>query len=127
MLGSVRHPGAASVPAAEIRIMQLQTNQVRTTVSNEDGAFSFGNLAAGTYDVQISKSGFRAVKRSGVPVSINTVSRVDVTLDLGAVSETVNVSATAAILQTDRAEVRAEISAKTLSNLPVPPGCWYSA
>ena len=65
------------------------------------------------------------MKRTGVTVSINTVSRIDLVMEVGAVTETVNVSASAAMLQTDRAEVRAEITTKTLSNLPVPPGRNY--
>ncbi len=125
LLGNVRDAGDASVPEAEVRITHMETNQSRLTTTNEAGGFTFSNLTAGAYDVQISKAGFRAVKRAGVMVSINTISRVDVALEVGAVSESVNVTSSAETLQADRAEVRAEITSKTLSNLPVPPGRNY--
>jgi hypothetical protein len=73
----------------------------------------------------VTKTGFRPVKRSGVNVSINNITRIDAVLEVGGIAETVDVSASATVLQTDRAEVRAEITTRTLSNLPVPPGRNY--
>jgi len=55
-------------------------------------------------------------------VAINTVNRVDATLEVGAVSQTVQVNASAAVLQTDRADVHHDISAQTLEQVPLPPG-----
>lgn len=125
LIGNVSDSSDAVIPAAEVRVTHLETNQTRIAITNEAGGYTFANLAAGDYEMTVSKSGFRPVKRTGITISINTVSRSDIRLELGAVTETVNVSASAAMLQTDRAEVRAEITTKTLSNLPVPPGRNY--
>jgi hypothetical protein len=83
------------------------------------GNFEVPNLPGGAYDVKVTAQGFQAFVKSEVAVTINTVTRVDVTLSLGAVTETVTVSASSIALQTDRAEVRQEVTAQDLVNLPV--------
>ncbi len=125
LVGNVKDSSDAAVPGAEVRAVHTQTNQTRTTRTNDTGGFTFVNLAPGAYEVGVSRNGFRPSRLTGVDVSINTVSRADTTLEVGAVTESVNVSAAAATLQTDRAEVRAEITSKSLTNLPVPPGRNY--
>jgi hypothetical protein len=125
LVGNVTDSTDAVVPAAEVRVTHVETNQSRSLVTNDAGGYTIANLVPGTYELLVSKPGFRPLRRSGIVVSINTVSRADVVLEIGSTSETVNVSASAQTLQTDRAEVRAEITTKTLSNLPVPPGRNY--
>ncbi len=82
-------------------------------------------VPSGVYVVEFVRPGFATARKEGVEVSINNVTRVDQTLQLGAVTESVQVSAQSAALQTDRAEVRREISSRNLVNLPVPPGRNY--
>jgi hypothetical protein len=83
------------------------------------------NLPPGTYTVTISTSGFQPYTRTGVVVTVQTTTRVDAALTVGGVSENVTVSAEAAVLQTDRADVRFEIGGQSLNNLPVPIGRNY--
>jgi len=125
MVGNVKDTSQAAVPAAEVTVRNTETNQTRTALTNDIGAFSFTTLAPGDYEVTITKVGFRPLKRSGATVGINNVTRIDLQLELGAMTEAVTVSANAAALQTDRAEVRAELPAVTLENLPAPPGRNY--
>jgi len=73
----------------------------------------------------ISKEGFQTFSAQGVAVAVGQVVRVDAALRVGAVSETIAVTAESAVLQTDRAEVRSEVSAKQLENLPMPLGRSY--
>ena len=68
-------------PARQWPSSARQTALERTTVSNETGTYNFTNVLAGTYDVKVSLQGFKEFVETGVPVSVNTVSRVDVTLD----------------------------------------------
>jgi hypothetical protein len=125
IVGNVVDPSEAPVPGATVTVTQKETGLSRSTTTSELGSYSFPNLPAGTYEVRVSKSGFQTYTRSDVAVTINSVARVDVTLAVGAVTETVTVAASAAVLQTDRAEVRAEVAGQTLENLPVPPGRNY--
>ncbi len=125
VVGTVTDPSDAPLPGATITVTQKETGLSRTVVTSDLGAYSVPNLPAGTYEVGVSKSGFQTYTRSDVHVAINSIARVDVTPALGAVAETVTVVAGAAVLQADRAEVRAEVAGQTLENLPMPPGRNY--
>ncbi len=125
IVGNVVDPSEAAVPDATVTVIHVETGVSRSTTTSATGAYSFPTLPTGTYEVRISKPGFQSYSRTGVPVTINNITRVDVTLSVGAVAESVLVTAEAAALQTDRAEVRAEISKQTLVNIPIFTGRNY--
>src|SRR5262249_31539716 len=79
----------------------------------------------GTYTLKVTKPGFATSSLERLQVAINTVTRADLSLRVGALSESVTVSAEAAVLQTDRSEVRSEIVSRDMANLPVPLGRNY--
>jgi len=120
IVGSVRDTSEASIAGAKVVITNKQNNQTRETVSSTDGSFSFPTLQSGTYDLRVSHAGFQGYARPDITVSINSTVRVNATMQVGAITETVTVSADAAALQTDRTEVRGEITNKTLVDVPVP-------
>src|SRR3981081_614145 len=120
IVGNVRDSSGAAVPGVNVIITSKETNQVRTTVTNDEGGYSVPTVQSGTYEVKATKQGFRPIAEGSVPVTINTVARVDFTMQVGNVSETIEVSAQTQTLQADRAEVRAEITTKSLTDLPVP-------
>ena len=122
LVGNVTDSSGAVVPQANVRITQAETNESRETQTNSAGVYSFPSIPAGTYTVEIRKSGFQPAARKDVPVTNNSSVRVDLSLQLGTLNESVQVSAEAVPLQTDGAEVRAEINAKSLENTPLPPG-----
>ena len=123
--GTVTDPSGAAVPDAEISLMNTNTGDQRASTTNAAGQFNFPTVPAGTYNVTITKEGFRAYIQEGTAIAINTTTRVDVTMQLGQVAEQITVAAQAASLQTDRAEVRGEVTTKTLENVPVPLGRNY--
>lgn len=125
MVGKVNDPSGAAIASATVSITNKGTGFSRAVATDTTGSFEIPNVPSGTYDVRITAPGFSSVVRSDVPVTINNVTRVDTSLEVGAVSETVNVSGQALLLQTDRAEVRQEVTTKELSDLPVPPGRNY--
>ena len=96
------------------------TAQEFTTQTNEVGSYTFSNLPPGTYDLTITATGFRALTRRGVAITVNIVRREDVTLEVGQVTESVTVEAGQAALQTDKADVHAEFGSKELINMPLP-------
>jgi len=122
LMGNVTDTSSAAVPGASVRITQAESNESRTVQTNDSGVYSVPSIPAGTYTVEIRKHGFQAAARKDVAVINNSAVRVDFVLQLGAVSESVQVSAEAATLQTDGADVRAEITSKTLEDVPLPPG-----
>lgn len=127
LVGNLADPSGGAVAGASIRIVNATTNDSRETVSNTSGGYNFTNLDAGNYTVTVSMPGFQSFQNTNVQVSIDTVVRLDVTLQIGSVNEQVTVSAAAGGLQTDRSEVRHEIGEETLNNLPTPIGRNYQS
>lgn len=126
IVGNVKDASAAAVPDAEVTVTEAATGFTRSTRSNEAGQFLVPTVPGGRYDIIVKKPGFTTFSTKDVVVSVNAATRVDATMQIGAVAETVNVSADAAVLQTDRAEVRAEITSKQLESAPLPPGRNYT-
>jgi hypothetical protein len=125
MVGNVVDNNGAAVPSATVRITNKATNQSRETVTGSEGTYNFSTVQTGFYDISVSKNGFKTFTRSNVEVTLNNITRSDISLEVGQVSETVSVTADAVLLQTDRAEVRSELTSQTLLNLPIPPGRNY--
>jgi len=125
IVGNVMDNSGAAVTGATVRITNKATNQSRDAATNAEGAYNFSTVQTGVYEITVSKTGFKTYTRSNVEVTLNNVTRSDVSLEVGQVSETVSVTADATPLQTDRAEVRAELTSQTLQNLPIPPGRNY--
>ena len=119
VVGNIHDPSGSAVPGAAVTLTHLETNQARQGNTSDAGAYSFPNVLAGPYRVNISAAGFRSFAESGVLVTINTVTRVDVQLQLGELSETVTVAGQATALQTDKADVHVELSTKELTDLPL--------
>jgi Carboxypeptidase regulatory-like domain/TonB dependent receptor-like, beta-barrel len=120
LVGTVTDQTQGVIPNAMVRVTNVATNQTREARSGSSGRYSFNNVPSGTYDVTVTSDGFRTYTRRGVNVAINDVIRVDVAMEVGAVTESVEVSAQAAALQTERGEVRSEMSSKTLVEMPAP-------
>lgn len=125
MVGNVVDNNGAAVPSATVRITNKATNQSREVVTGSEGTYNFSTVQTGFYDISVSKTGFKTFTRSNVEVTLNNITRSDISLEVGQVSETVSVTADAVLLQTDRAEVRSELTSQTLLNLPVPSGRNY--
>jgi hypothetical protein len=77
----------------------------RRVTADEAGYYAITNLLEGTYDLTVSAPGFRPLTQQGVNVLINNATRADVTLEVGAVTESVTVEASAALLQTSKSDV----------------------
>ncbi len=125
IVGEVKDPSGAAVPGAAITITNKDTNQSREAKSGSTGSYSLIDVQAGTYTVKVTQQGFKTFEKTGVTVTLNSVTRVDVALEVGAVSQTVEVTAAAPPLQTETAEVHADVEAAQLENLPVPLGRNY--
>lgn len=125
LVGNVTDGTGAVIPGAQVTITNEGTAVTREGEANAAGAYQFPTLATGTYRVEVRSDGFSTFTTTGVAVGVNNVTRVDVELQIGEVTEVVEVSAAVAQLQTDRAEVRAEVGTKELQNVPVPLGRNY--
>jgi hypothetical protein len=123
--GNVTDASHAVLVGARVLVKEQATGFLRETLTNSAGGYILPELPPGIYTVTISSSGFQPYTRTGVAVTVETVTRVDASLSVGGVSENVTVSAEGAVLQTDRSDVRFELGAQSLNNLPVPIGRNY--
>jgi hypothetical protein len=120
IVGAVEDPSGAVIPNAKLTLTNVATGLSREAVADAEGRINLINVPAGTYTLAVSAPGFRTVNRTDILVTINTVTRVTVTLEVGQVSEQVTVTGTAAVLQTDRSDTRAEIHSRAVVELPLP-------
>ena len=123
--GNVTDPSQASIAGATVTATDEATGFSRNATTSPAGLYTLASMPPGTYTVTIGASGFKTYTRTGVVVAAQTVTRVDVSLTVGEVNQSVKVSAEAVVLQTDRADVRSEISSNLLSSVPVPIGRNY--
>ena len=108
------------VPGATVTIRQTETGDTRTATTNSEGTYVLSTVPTGNYVITITKEGFKAFQAKDVGVTLNTEVRVDAQLELGQASQTVSVTADAALLQTDRADVHQQLSNESLETLPQP-------
>jgi hypothetical protein len=119
LVGTVLDQSGANVPNASITATNKETNQTFTGTTDSEGRYSIGNVLAGTYDLKVTASGFRTLVQSDVLVTINTVTRTDLNLQVGQLSEQVTVEAQAVQLQTDKSDVHTEISSTVIERMPL--------
>jgi hypothetical protein len=119
ILGTVTDATGGVVANAKVVITDTGTGAVRSQTVNASGNYTFADLPQGTYSVAVEAAGFRRELRSGVPVAVNTSSRVDVQLHPGDITQQIEVTAANPPLQTDRADTSTSISSVTTANLPV--------
>ncbi|PYQ70439.1 MAG: hypothetical protein DMG01_27495, partial [Acidobacteria bacterium] len=119
VVGVVRDGTGAVMPGATVTIVNRDTNLTRETTTNSEGAYSIINVLPGPYDVKVTLAGFRDVARNNVPVTINEIARVDVTMEVGAVSETVMVVGESPILQTDKSDVHTQLKSDAITQMPL--------
>ena len=117
--GTVKDQTGAVVPGAAVTITNVQTGQAREAVSDNTGNYSIPNVLEGTYDLSVKMTGFRNHLEKGILVSINTVRQASITLQVGQVTDTVTVEASAAVLQTSKADVAVNLEARAIENLPL--------
>jgi outer membrane receptor protein involved in Fe transport len=125
ILGSVTDAAGSSVPAAQVRITSAGTRQTRETITDDAGNYAFPSIPGDSYEIVIGKTGFQTFTVRSVTVSADSKVRVDAVLNVGAVEQSIEVSAQSASLQTDSGEVRTEITTRSIENLPIPVGRNY--
>jgi len=120
IVGSVTDSTGAVIPGATVKVTQTETNESRETTTNSSGGYTLSTVAAGIYNVVISKNGLGTFQAKSISVSLNTSVRVDAMLSVDTVSQSVTVSSEVAQLQADRADVHEEVTSKALQELPQP-------
>ena len=119
LLGNITDSSGAAIPGATVTIIETQTNLTTSTVTNDSGVYTFPNLKDGIYRIEAELSGFRKTVRDRVQLDVNTTVRVDLSLQPGELTETVDVSAETPALQTDRTDTGRIIQGEQIAAMPL--------
>jgi Carboxypeptidase regulatory-like domain len=114
--GTIKDAQGAVVPGVTVSVTQLDTQTVRTSVTDSTGYYTFPNLPPGKYDVSAELQGFKKALRQNVTLDAASSQTIEFTLETGAVTESVTVTATTASLQTDTG-LRKTIESKDIEQL----------
>jgi hypothetical protein len=98
--------------------MDVGTGVVRSVNTDDRGVYLFSNMQAGTYKLTVTSKSFRTFIATNVVVNANEVRRVDVALQIAQTTESVEVSADAVVLQTDKSDIHSEVTAQEVQELP---------
>jgi len=117
--GTVRDPSGAVLPGVEITATQTETGIARTTVTNETGFYVLASLPLGPYRLEAALTGFRTFVQSGIVLQVNSNPVIDPIMQVGQVSETVEVQANAAQVETRSSGVGQVIETQRILDLPL--------
>src|SRR5215469_8015925 len=118
VVGQVTDQSSAVVAGADIKLIDTATGKAQATTTNETGRYVFVNVSPGTYNIEISKTGFSKARVDGQAVDVGQTTSINVALKVGQTTETVTVEASGAQLQTMNATVGTSISFQNLQELP---------
>ena len=119
IFGQVSDQTGAPLVGAKVRAANTLTNEVRNSVTNELGYYTFPELPVGIYTVTTEQQGFKTVVREGIALSLNRNARVDLRVDVGALTEHVSVVGDAALVETTTNEMGGLVDQRRLAELPL--------
>ena len=118
LVGTVTDATGAVVPNASVSATNAATNVESSTISNGNGLYRLSNLLPGTYNVSATAAGFTVSQVKNVPVHLNQTDTVNITLNVGSVSASVDVSAASTVIDTTTAQIQTTYAAQQIAELP---------
>ena len=117
--GTVKDQSGAVLPGVEVTATQIETGVARTTVTNETGSYVLPNLPVGPYKLEAALGGFRTFVQTGIVLQVNTSPVVNPVLEVGQVTEQVEVQADAALVETRSSSVGLVMEQQRIRELPL--------
>lgn len=117
--GVVTDTSDAAVPSAQVKAIQIGTAQISSTVSGSDGAYALPNLPIGPYRLEVTAPSFSTYVQSGITLQVGNDVQINVTLQIGAVTQEVQVSANAAMVETRDTSISEVIDQRRIIDLPL--------
>ncbi len=119
IFGTVTDPQGAGVAGAKVTITSVSKGTAEETTTNESGNYTVTHLIPDSYNMKIEAQGFKLLTVNNVQVSADTAAHNDAQLEVGAVTQTVEVSGDVEQLKTDRSDVAIEFNEKYVEDLPL--------
>ena len=117
--GTISDPSGSPLPGAQVKIVETEKGLVRSTTSGPDGRYTFPNLPVGPYRLDVSANGFKSYAQSGIVLQVGNNVQINVPMQLGALSEHVEVSAEAGMVETTENTVSQVIDERRIVDLPL--------
>src|SRR5947199_7771249 len=117
--GVIHDSSGAVIPGVSVTVTNPATNFVRSAIANEAGVYNLPGLQPGRYNIKVELPGFRTITQNDVELQVQQSARLDFTLQVGQLSETVEVSGTAALIATENATVGTVIENKRIIEMPL--------
>src|ERR1051325_11522906 len=122
LLGRVSEPSDAIISGAKVQAKNIDTGVHFSSITNSTGDYIFPLLVPGTYTITVEHPGFKTHTRTGVGIRVNDQMTVNVTLELGQASQTVQVNAESSLLDTSSASMGQVVDNRTIMELPLKDG-----
>ena len=119
ILGAVRDASGSVIPGVSLTARNLETGQTRTAATALDGSYRFSALPVGSYEVRAEQAGFRSAARMGLTLSVSQEAVVNFALEVGAIEQTVEVSAEAPLVNTTSGSLGGLVDSEKLADLPL--------
>ena len=119
LVGTVTDPSGSVVAGAKLEIRNTATNQVRSVQSDHKGEFTAPNLVAGFYEITVHKEGFRTLRQTDLELQLHQEARLELRLEVGAVSQTVEVTASLPQVNTENAAKGDVVVADEMVQMPL--------
>jgi hypothetical protein len=119
IVGSVYDRMGATVAGAQLVLKDTATGTPRATTTSTAGSYEFLELRPGTYDLAVEAKGFRRTVERNIVVNVGPVVHLDVTLELGSVTETVEVTAETPLVEPDKTSISTAVDVRAMQNLPL--------
>lgn len=117
--GVVKDQSGAAVPGATVTMTRTSTGASRTVTTSSNGSYIIPNLAVGAYELKVSKSGFTTYLQTGIVLQVSVNPTINVTLQVGAVSQQVTVQANANMVETENTSVGQVVNSQQVQELPL--------
>jgi hypothetical protein len=117
IVGTVSDETGSSVPNAIVAVVNMGTSERRTAQTDAQGDYQFVNLVPGVYRIEIEKESFRRLTRDQVQVQVQAAVRVDATMQVGEVTQTLEVTSAVPLLQTEQANLSQVVEGRTVQDM----------
>src|SRR5713101_976811 len=117
--GSVKDQSGAMVSGAKLILTNLSTNAKMEALSDSNGGFQFLQLTPAVYSLQVEVGGFKKVVVDDVVVQVDQITHLDATLQVGSVTQVVEVAAVTPLLEADRSTLSGVVASQVISNMPL--------
>ena len=117
--GTVTDSSGAVVPAVEVVIKNVETGQATPAQTNQSGVYSVSFLNPGRYELSCEQAGFKKFVRAGIVLETGTTSTIDVVLNVGQISDVINVTASAPLLESESGALGQLVENKMILNMPI--------